>query len=106
MTLVSGGETRASRPVSTGPMLQRRTGTAAVCVATGELKGAARRLGGPPLYFPSLASVRGWMERKGHGSGEDLLVDDEGHRGEVEHGERREGHPDQPLPALRPLLGD
>src|SRR5438128_1629729 len=106
MMLASGGATRVSRPVSTQLVPGRRTGTAAVYPATAKPKGAARRAGRSPLSWPSLVSVRGWIERKGHESGEDLLVDDEGHCGDIEHGKRREGHPHYPLPALRPLLGD
>jgi len=46
------------------------------------------------------------MQRYGHGSRKDLLIDDEGHRGDVEHRERRSGKPYQPLPALGSLLDD
>jgi hypothetical protein len=46
------------------------------------------------------------MHRNDLHSGEDLLVDDEGHRGDVEDGQRRDGEPHQPLPAFRPLPND
>src|SRR5215470_6016969 len=46
------------------------------------------------------------MDHDGHGAGEDLLVDDEDHRGDVEQDERGEGSPHYPLPALGTQLGD
>src|SRR5215475_9033603 len=67
---------------------------------------AARLAGGPPLFLPSLASVLDSLQLEGLHAYEKLIVDDEDHRGEIEHDERREGCPHHPLPSLGPLLGD
>ena len=67
--------------------------TPAACTTMGSKKGAARLSLGPPLSLLFLASVLDRLQRNSLHSLEDLVVDDEGHRGDVEHGERREGHP-------------
>src|SRR5262249_434050 len=96
MTLASGGATRASWLLPAGPAPGRRIEFLAFTpLRTHEERPAY--LAGRPFRSQSLASVRRGIEREGHGSGEDLLVDDEGHRGDVEHDERREGSPHHPL---------
>src|SRR6185312_8453548 len=89
MTLTGGDATRASRLLPTGPAPGPRIGFLPFTpLRTHEERPAY--LAGRPCRCQSLASVRRGIEREGHGAGEDLLVDDEGHRGDVEHGERRE----------------
>src|SRR6476646_5016818 len=104
MTLASGGAGRASQQVSARPVPGRRTGSSPFTpLWTGE--GRPAYLADRPCYR-QLASVRWRIQRYGHGTGEDLLVDDEGHRGEIEQGKRRDGKPDKPLSAFRALLDD
>src|SRR5215468_5825549 len=105
MTLASGGATRASPLPPTGLATGRRIGFLPLTPPRTH-EGRPAYLAGRPCRCQSLASVRRGIEREGHRAGEDLLVDDEAHRGDVEHDERREGRPYHPLSALRPVLGN
>src|SRR5215469_18134584 len=105
MTLASGGAAGASSPLPARPAPERQIGFLPF-TPPGTHEGRPAYSADRACYCQPLASVRRGMEREGHGAGEDLLVDDEGHRGDVEHGERREGEVHRPLPALRTLLDD
>src|SRR5262249_23643722 len=93
-------------PARTRPThARRRTGPPPPTRPRAPERGGLSALG-RPYCRRLLASVRRGMHQDGHGSGEDLLVDEEDHRGDVEHDERGEGQPYHPLSALGPLIGD